>query len=168
MNIIIMGVSGCGKSLIGQRIAQHYGFRFYDGDDFHPPENVEKMHAGIPLADEDRLTWLQSLNELLQSNKNIVLACSSLTPAYRDILRRGNDDLTFVYLKGNYDLIWSRLKLRTDHYFSGEDMLKSQYATLIEPTNEEAITIDIAQTVEGVVASAITEIEAIDSGNFGH
>ncbi len=157
--VIVMGVSGCGKSLIGQGIAQHFGFRFYDGDDFHPPANIQKMQTGIPLTDEDRLTWLLTLNTLLRDNKNMVLACSALTPAYRAILHEGINDLQFVYLKGNYDLIWSRLRERKDHYFNGQTMLKSQFATLIEPTDNEAIVIDINAPVAQVLATAVDALK---------
>jgi len=157
--IVVMGVSGCGKSLIGERIAQQFGFRFYDGDDFHPPANIQKMQTGIPLTDEDRLTWLLTLNTLLQDNKNMVLACSALTPAYRAILHEGINELQFVYLKGDYELIWSRLQQRKDHYFSGENMLKSQYATLIEPGESEAIIVDIDASAEQVVTGVV---EALD------
>jgi gluconokinase len=159
--IVVMGVSGSGKSLIGARIAQKLQYPFYDGDNYHSPESVNKMQAGIPLTNEDRLSWLQRLNTLLGSESNLVLACSALTPTYRGMLQKGHEGITFVYLKGEYDLIWSRLKERQGHYFSGEAMLQSQFATLIEPTENEAITISIDQPVEGVLVSTLARLEAL-------
>lgn len=157
--IVVMGVSGCGKSAIGMAIAQSLGLNFQDGDDYHPPENVRKMQAGIPLTDADRQSWLYTLNAILQVESNIVLACSALTPAYRDILREDNDKLIFVYLKGDYDLIWSRLQQRKDHYFSGENMLKSQYTTLIEPLANEAIIVDINKPIPDVLADITGQLQ---------
>lgn len=156
--LLVMGVSGCGKSLIGELIAKQYGFKFFDGDDFHPKENVRKMAEGIPLTDEDRKVWLHTLNNLIKEHPQLVIACSALTPAYRDQLRAGNPELRFIYLKGSYDLIWSRLELRRNHYFSGEDMLKSQFRTLQEPTESEAVIVDINQPIDSVVDSAITQL----------
>jgi gluconokinase len=149
---IVMGVSGSGKSSVGQALAEHLGWDFYDADDFHPPENVAKMANGIPLDDSDRAPWLASLNEListaLKANKPGVLACSALKERYRQQLMEGNTGVQIVYLKGSYDLVWSRMENRTDHYMKPH-MLKSQFKTLEEPVN--ALTINIAFSVDEIV-----------------
>lgn len=156
--ILVMGVSGCGKSSIGSKIAEALGLKFFDGDDYHPQQNVEKMRQGIPLTDEDRYGWLQTLNRLFIEQESAVIACSALKPEYRDILRTNNEELVIVYLQGDYDTIWSRLKQRSDHYFQGEKMLKSQFTTLVEPQAGEAIFVDISQSLDDVVAQALTAI----------
>lgn len=149
---IIMGVSGCGKSSVGQSLASHLGWDFFDADDFHPPENVAKMAGGIPLNDSDRAPWLDSLNELISSSlkadKPGVLACSALKERYRQRLLEGNDGVKIVYLKGSYDLIWSRMSARKEHYMKPY-MLKSQFEALEEPMN--AYTIDISQSIDAIV-----------------
>lgn len=162
-NVLVMGVSGCGKSSIGERIASALDLPFHDGDDFHPSENVEKMRCGIPLTDDDRQEWLNTLNQLYVSNPGCVIACSALKPSYRDILRRDNGDLTIVYLKGNFDTIRDRMERRMNHYFSGESMLKSQFDTLVEPDNDEALIVDIDQSIEAVVASALAQIRGLEN-----
>lgn len=154
---IIMGVSGCGKSSVGQALAASLGWDFYDADDFHPPENITKMANGIPLDDADRAPWLESLRDLiascLQSDRPGVLACSALKERYRQKLLEGNPGVRLVYLKGSYDLIWSRMARRPGHYMKPE-MLQSQFDALEEPQN--AINIDIsyplAQIVEQILA----------------
>jgi gluconokinase len=154
---IIMGVSGCGKSSVGQALAASLGWDFYDADDFHPPENIAKMENGIPLDDTDRAPWLESLRELmtscLQANRPGVLACSVLKERYRQKLLEGNPGARLVYLKGSYDLIWSRMAQRPGHYMKPE-MLQSQFDALEEPQN--AINIDISypltQIVEQILA----------------
>lgn len=158
--ILVMGVSGCGKSLIGSELAKSLKLPFYDGDDFHPQANVEKMRQGIPLDDADRSGWLDTLNKLYVDNECAVIACSALKPEYRDILRRNNESLVIVYLKGDFDTIWARHKNRANHYFNGEAMLRSQFDTLVEPGIKEALHIDIAQSVEQVLQQALTAIEA--------
>lgn len=158
--ILVMGVSGCGKSSIGSKIADVLGLKFFDGDDYHPQDNVDKMRQGIPLTDDDRLGWLQTLNRLFIEQAGAVIACSALKPAYRDILRANNDDLVIVYLQGDYETIWSRLQQRSDHYFQGEAMLKSQFDTLVEPDANEAIYVDISQSLDGVLTQALQALEA--------
>ncbi|MEF1309218.1 gluconokinase [Vibrio mytili] len=155
---IVMGVSGCGKSSIGDSLAKSLNIPFFDGDDYHPAANVEKMRNGVPLTDEDRKEWLLTLNALIQEQDNLVLACSALKPEYRETLRSGCTDLTFCYLKGDFDTIWSRLKAREDHYFQGSAMLKSQFNTLIEPSEEEAIYIDINQPPKNVVNDILSKV----------
>jgi gluconokinase len=157
---IVMGVSGCGKSSVGKSLAQSLGWDFYDADNFHPPENVAKMASGIPLDDSDRAPWLASLNELISSslraNKPGVLACSALKERYRQQLMDGNNGVQIVYLKGSYDLIWSRMEKRTDHYMKPH-MLKSQFDTLEEPTN--ALTIDISMSMQDIVQKILKHME---------
>ena len=153
---IVMGVSGCGKSSVGKSLARALGWDFYDADDFHPPENVAKMANGIPLDDSDRAPWLASLNELISSSLKAdhpgVLACSALKERYRRQLMNGNDGVQIVYLKGSYDLIWSRMEERADHYMKSQ-MLKSQFDALEEPTN--ALTIDISIPLDDIVQKII-------------
>ena len=153
---IVMGVSGCGKSSVGKSLARSLGWDFYDADDFHPPENVAKMANGIPLDDSDRAPWLASLNELISSSLKAdhpgVLACSALKEQYRQQLMNGNDGVQIVYLKGSYDLIWSRMEERADHYMKPQ-MLKSQFDALEEPTN--ALTLDISIPLDDIVQKII-------------
>jgi len=163
MNIrffIVMGVSGCGKSSVGKALADHLGWNFYDADDFHPPENVAKMANGIPLDDSDRAPWLASLHDLISSNlegdRSGVLACSALKERYRQRLMKDNEGVQIIYLKGSYDLTWSRMEKRTDHYMKPH-MLQSQFEALEEPTN--ALTIDISMPIGDIVRAILKYIE---------
>ncbi|NVK71880.1 gluconate kinase [Marinomonas sp. CT5] len=153
--IVVLGVSGSGKSLIGKSIADKLDYPFFDGDDFHSQANVNKMRQGTPLTDEDRKDWLATLNAILINNPTAVIACSGLKPEYRAMLRDGLDDVTMIYLKGSIDTIWQRHQKRDGHYFNGRDMLESQFATLIEPTAEEALVIDISQNADSVLNEAL-------------
>ena len=157
--IFVMGVSGCGKSSVGNALAEKLGWDFYDADDFHPPENVAKMANGTPLEDSDRAPWLASLNELISSSLKAdrpgVLACSALKERYRQQLMKNNDGVQLVYLKGSYDLIWSRMKMRTDHYMKPH-MLKSQFDALEEPTN--ALVTDITESVDDIVQEILKSL----------
>ncbi|WP_120511705.1 gluconokinase [Photobacterium salinisoli] len=156
--IIVMGVSGCGKSLIGSTLATALGLSFFDGDDFHSPDNVRKMSEGVPLNDEDRAEWLARLNQLLRDAPDAVLACSALKPEYRRQLRAGIDGLEIVYLQGDFDTIWSRHQQRADHYFNGRAMLESQFATLVEPEPDEALFIDIRQSQHEVLQDILAQL----------
>lgn len=152
---VIMGVSGCGKSTVGQALAVRLGCPFYDGDDFHPAANVAKMAGGAPLNDEDRAPWLAVLHDLLarhvEKGETAVLACSALKKAYRDQLRAGQqDDVAFVYLQGSFDLIWQRMAARPNHYMKAA-MLQSQFDTLEEPDDKEAIRINISESINAIV-----------------
>ena len=156
---IIMGVSGSGKSEVGTALAEKLSWDFYDADDFHPPENVTKMAQGIPLNDSDRAPWLASLHDLISSslkkNQPGVLACSALKERYRQQLLKDHSDVQLVYLKGSYDLIWSRMSARRDHYMKPH-MLQSQFDALEEPQN--ALTMEIIKPVEEIVHEIIERI----------
>jgi gluconokinase len=154
MVFVIMGVSGCGKSTVGVALAEKLDCPFYDGDDYHPPENVAKMASGIPLNDVDRHPWLAKLHDMigkhLERGETAVVACSALKKKYRRQLRKGNNGLQFIFLKGSFELIWSRMSARQNHYMKAE-MLRSQFETLEEPDGDEALVIGIENDVESIV-----------------
>ena len=148
--IVVMGVSGAGKSTIGEMLSQRLHRPLIEGDSLHPASNIAKMSQGIPLGDDDRLPWLKAIaariDEARQSRKAVIVTCSALKRAYREILTGGHDDVGFVYLRGAKDLIASRLKARTNH-FMPPGLLDSQFAALQEPGEDEptlAIAIDAA------------------------
>lgn len=149
---ILMGVSGSGKTAVGKALAAKLGWDFYDADDFHPPANIAKMAAGIPLNDDDRTPWLESLRDLISSclktNRPGVLACSALKERYRQTLLAGNSGVRLVYLKGSYDQIRARMETRNGHYMKPA-MLHSQFEALEEPDN--ARVVDISLSVEHIV-----------------
>lgn len=160
MIYIVMGVSGCGKSTVGDLLAKQLSLPFYDADDFHFPENIEKMANSIPLTDEDREPWLTLLaNNIVQwqADGGAVLACSALKKSYRDILRSTTQGVVqFIYLKGDKALLASRLKSRNDH-FMPETLLTSQLNTLDPPT--EAITVLLENTPNEIIAQIIEAIK---------
>jgi gluconokinase len=149
---ILMGVSGCGKTTIGKALAARLGWDFYDADDFHPAENITKMASGVPLNDDDRMPWLTSLHDLITSclkeSRPGVLACSALKEGYRQLLLADNQGVKIVFLKGDFDLIWSRMLARPGHYMKPE-MLKSQFEALDEPSN--GLIIDVSRSVDEIV-----------------
>ncbi len=158
MVILIMGVSGSGKTTIGEMLAQKQHWQFKDADDFHPQANIDKLHRGEPLTDEDRRPWLQVLRQeidaAIQANTNLILACSALKATYRQILEDDRPELVkFVYLKGSFELIQQRLKERHGH-FMNPDLLRSQFDDLEPP--EDAIVVNIEQSV----AESVRQIEA--------
>lgn len=142
MIVVVMGVSGCGKSTIGQLLADRLGCPFLDADELHPPGNVAKMAAGTPLTDADRQPWLELLNAKLRGQENAVLACSALKETYRRTLSKGLADCRFVHLRGSMELIGARMAKR-QHRFMPASLLASQFATLEPPA--EALAVDIAQ-----------------------
>jgi len=156
--IVVMGVSGCGKTTVGQALAQQLDCPFYDGDDFHPPQNVAKMANGIPLNDDDRHPWLARLHDLLAEHESrgerAVLACSALKKKYRDQLRAGNENVLFVYLHGDFDTIWQRMQTRAGHYMKA-GMLQSQFGSLEAPTSDDTMWVDIANSVTQIVTTII-------------
>ena len=147
-----MGVAGCGKSTIGAMLAHELGWDFYDADDFHSESNRIKMAQNIPLTDEDRADWLDSLRSLIgqniQNERSIVLACSALKKSYRDTLMI-NDQEEFIYLRGTYEQIEARLLQRSGHFMSAK-MLASQFDILEEP--QDAVTIDITHTPQEIIS----------------
>ncbi len=160
MFYIIMGVSGTGKSTIGKLLSDRTGWAFYDADDFHSPANIEKMNRGIPLTDSDRLPWLEELNQLitnaLTSNQQGILACSALKSQYRQILRNNHTDVVFIYLRGSYDCVQSRIQQRTGH-FMNSSLLQSQFDTLEEP--QDALIIDVSLAPETIVEEILRQID---------
>jgi gluconokinase len=158
--IIVMGVSGSGKTTVGKALAQQLGWDFFDADDFHPPENVAKMANGIPLNDSDRAPWLAALHDLISStlkaDRRGILACSALKERYRQQLIDDDPDVQLVFLKGTYDLIWSRMSARKDHYMKPH-MLQSQFKTLEEPA--DALTVDISQPVSEIVQEIVKDLK---------
>ena len=152
MVIILMGVSGAGKTTVGQLLAQDLGWPFFEGDDFHPRSNVVKMAQGIALTDADRWPWHDSIRERIgtrvSSSQNAVIACSALRQTYREHLLEGIRETVLVYLKGNYSLISSRLAQRQDHFMNA-DLLDSQFHTLEEP--EGVITIEAVLEPQEIV-----------------
>ena len=151
MIVIVMGVTGAGKTTIGSLFAKQMAWEFADADSFHSAANKAKMHQGIPLTDADRAPWLQAMRDAIvqwiAQNKNVVLACSALKHTYRDELRVG-EEVKFVYLRGSQTLITERLEHRHGH-FAGESILADQFAVLEEPRN--AIAIDINAKPEEIV-----------------
>jgi gluconokinase len=158
--IVLMGVSGCGKTSVGQSLSAELGWSFYEGDEFHSPEDVEKMSIGIPLNDEDRAPWLEALHDLiteqLQAGENLILTCSALKAKYRQQLQEDIEGVLFVYLDGDFELIWSRMHTRDDHYMRPE-MLKSQFNILEIPLN--AMQINIDQPITAIVQEIIECLE---------
>ena len=154
---VVMGVSGCGKTTVGEALAAHLSCPFYDGDDFHPPQNVAKMASGIPLNDADRAPWLAIMAALIQEHldrgETAVLASSALKKRYRDQLRV-NDQVQFIHLDGDFDLIWQRMQTRQDHFMRSE-MLQSQFETIEPPDEDEAIKVTIDQSVDDILAQIL-------------
>jgi gluconokinase len=143
---LVMGVSGCGKSTIARLLAEKLDWLFFDADDFHPEANIAKMKEGIPLTDADRQPWLERLSGLLRSEvaaeRHPILACSALRQSYRDTLLHGLLGFRIVYLKGDRDLIASRMQNRSDHFMPAA-LLDSQFATLEEPAGPDVVVADL-------------------------
>ena len=154
MIIILMGVTGSGKTHVGQVLASGLQWPFLDGDDFHPPENVEKMAAGTPLTDADRVPWLEDLanriGDLVDRGQNGILACSALKRSYREILHC-RPEVRIVHLEGSMELIQERLSIRVHRYMPAS-LLKSQFDALEEP--DEAVTVGITEEPD-IIAMAI-------------
>lgn len=160
--LIVMGVSGSGKTTIAQRLAARLNWTCEDGDSFHPESNVAKMRAGHPLTDADRWPWLRAIADEIDrvalADRRVVIACSALKRAYREILVHGRDDVRIVYLNGSRDLIAGRLTARKDH-FMPPALLDSQFAALEAPgPDENPIVVSIAALVETVVDDIIGQL----------
>ena len=159
--IIIMGVSGSGKSAVGMRLASRLGCDFIEGDAFHPQANIEKMSRGVPLTDEDREPWLSALHrvlvEVLQKGECAVVACSALKKTYRERLLRGLEKSAgLVFLDGEFELIFKRMASRTGHFMPPE-LLQSQLRALEPPEPHEAVILDIRRDVEQLVAALVKQ-----------
>jgi gluconokinase len=157
-----MGVSGSGKSTIAEKLAARLGWDFADGDDFHPASNVAKMSAGHPLTDEDRWPWLQAIadeiDRVASADGHLVVACSALKRAYRDILVHGRDDIRIVYLDGSQDLIAARMAARKGH-FMPRGLLDSQFAALQPPgADEKPITVSIDASIDDIVDAIVGQM----------
>jgi gluconokinase len=155
MIVLVMGVAGVGKTTLGEALARALGARFIDADDYHPPEYVAKMKAGIPLEDADRWPWLQRLNGILKDEQKAVLACSALKESYRRRLAEGLTGFKVVYLHASAGLIRERMKARKHRYMPAA-LLDSQLATLEPPT--DAISVDVAAPLEDSVATIVERL----------
>jgi gluconokinase len=159
MIVVLMGVTGSGKTTVGKALAANLGWKYFDADQFHPVTNVAKMQAGVPLDDADRQPWLETLAQLISDNihadESAVLACSALKQRYRDTLSI-SDEVRFVYLKGDRTMIAERLRARRDHYMNPK-LLDSQFETLEEP--EDALAIDVTLPVDAIVQKIRTALK---------
>jgi gluconokinase len=160
--IVVMGVSGCGKSTLGQALADALGLPYIEGDELHPPRNVERMAAGIALTDADRQGWLETIAQRLRSayerGQGLVVSCSALKRRYRDLLRAGAPDLRFVHLHGAPELLAARLRSRTGHYMPAS-LLQSQLEALEPPgADEAALTIDCAAPPDAALAQVLQQL----------
>ena len=156
--VVIMGVSGCGKSSVGAGLAARLGLNYRDGDDLHPPENVAKMRAGMPLTDADRWPWLDRVGQVLLAEAPVIVGCSALKRAYRDRIRTAaGGPVTFVHLDGSQEVIAARMALRQGHYMP-LSLLDSQFAALEPPAAEEAITVSIDQPLDAIVADILRQL----------
>ncbi len=156
MIVVLMGVCGAGKTTVGRILAEQIGAEFREGDEFHSPENVEKISQGVPLTDADRMPWLQTIAREIEAfrsaGQSAVFACSALRHRYREILTGGHEDVRVVYLKGSAQLIGDRLKERRDHYMP-PSLLPSQFAALEEPDADEGVlTVPVSGTPTAIVA----------------
>ena len=156
--LIVMGVSGSGKSAVGEALAGRLRWTYQDGDRFHPQANVDKMSAGQPLTDADRKPWLHAIATAIDdgcaSGERLVIACSALKRAYRDILVHGRDDVRIVYLDGSRDLIAARLAQRKDHFMPA-GLLDSQFAALEPPASDENV---VSVSIDAPVATIVSDI----------
>ena len=155
MIVLVMGVSGAGKTTIGELLARRLGWPFIDADDYHPPENVAKMAAGVPLEDADRWPWLDALNRRLREERDAVVACSALKESYRRRLLDGIDEARVVHLHGDKALIASRIATRKHRYMPAS-LLDSQFATLEPPA--AAVTVNVSGEPEGCASSIVAAL----------
>ena len=160
---VLMGVAGSGKTTIAQGLADGQGWILLEGDQFHPPANIAKMQAGIPLTDDDRWPWLRAIaarqDQLRAAGQSAVVACSALKRAYRDILIGDRPNTLLVYLRGSKALIAERMQARK-HHFMPLALLDSQFAALQEPTaDEKPIVVDIGGPLDAVIRDAIRQVK---------
>jgi gluconokinase len=155
--VVVMGVSGSGKSTVGRMLADRLGWSFAEADDFHPADNVAKMTSGVPLADEDRWPWLQLILEWIDAHpSSAIVTCSALRRSYRDVLRTSSADMRFLHLDGTVEELSSRLMARTDHFMSAA-MLQSQLATLerLEDDEDDSTVVPITGSAQQVTDAAL-------------
>jgi gluconokinase len=166
--LIIMGVSGSGKTTVAEKLAERLHWTFEDGDRFHPKSNVEKMSAGHPLTDEDRWPWLNAIADEIERvcrvHGHVVIACSALKRTYREVLLRGRDDVRIVFLNGTQKLIADRLASRKGH-FMPPGLLDSQFSTLEPPgADENPVDVSIDAPVDAIVEDIVSKLEARAAG----
>lgn len=156
-HIIIMGVSGCGKSTVGKMLAEHLGRPFLEGDDFHPAENVSKMASGQALTNQDREAWIKALCHSANESQLSIIACSALNATVRNWLGAGLEvSVSYIWLKGSETLLAKRLATRSNHFFS-PSLLASQFAAL-DP-QEDAIAVSVNQPVEAIIAEILSALD---------
>lgn len=147
-----MGVSGSGKTTVGKLLSKEIEWKYYNGDNYHQKESIEKMIKGIPLTDKDRDPWLESIRNIVEKNlknsNNVIIECSALKQSYRDIIKQENNQIKFIYLKCSYELIKGRLEKRGRHFFNPK-LLKSQFKILEEPN--DALWIDASNSPKNIV-----------------
>ncbi|HDM8210024.1 TPA: gluconokinase [Vibrio harveyi] len=157
-SVVVMGVCASGKTTIGEHLAKKLGRKFIDGDDLHPRANIQKMASGQPLNDDDRKPWLERIRDAAYSleskNEHGIIVCSALKKIYRDQIREGNENVTFLFLDGSKELILERMRARQGHFMK-ENMVNSQFEALERPENEpRTIFVSIDATIEDVVSNA--------------
>lgn len=164
--VVVMGVSGCGKTSVAAGMAEHLHCAFVEGDSLHPPGNIDKMSAGIPLTDDDRWPWLDVIGARLSASRargeSLVVSCSALKRSYRDRLRRAaGGQLVFVFLEGPRAVLEARMVARSGHFMPAS-LLDSQFATLEMPTGEPGvITIDLTLPLDSIVSQAVADLDRI-------
>lgn len=168
MIAILMGVSGAGKTTIGQILSRQLGWPLFDADEFHSAASIEKMRSGIPLDDADRWPWLDRMNTMIRQKEaqgeSVLLACSALKQVYRDQLSKGTTEIRWIYLKGRFDLIRERLEARKGHYMKA-GLLESQFAALEEPV--DALSIEIDDTPDAIADSILRQLHALPARKAG-
>ncbi len=161
--IVVMGVSGCGKSTVGEKLAEKLGIEYRDGDELHPQSNIDKMASGQALDDDDRAWWLVQVGKWLRDRPSGVIACSALKHSYRDLIRTKCPGTVFVHLHGSYDLLLSRMQARERH-FMPSSLLDSQFETLeLLGPDEIGQVFDVALTVDDIVGQAADWIRTTDA-----
>jgi gluconokinase len=162
LHVVVMGVAGCGKSLVGSELGRALGLPLVEGDDFHPERNIQKMREGVPLTDEDRADWLQELGRQLQAQSGgAVLTCSALKRSYRDALRAAVPDLQFVHLALTHHQALERVAARTDHFYP-PSLVASQFDALEDPSREPGVYVaDATQHIDRVVGGAARRLQQV-------